>query len=196
MFTDISPAILDQMKFLEEQDSEDRKDGTSHWHRLRQITSDTGKFLAMMATTTPKGRWIEIGTSAGYSALWISLACRQTHNTLTTFEIFPPKVKQARETFSAAGVDDVITLVEDDALKRLDEIEDVSFCFLDAEKDVYLRCYEQIIPKMKSGGILIADNATSHKDDLAIFLERALTDERVDAMVVTVGKGELVCRKI
>ncbi len=195
MFTDIAPAILERMKFLEDKDKEDRNDGTSHWHRLRQITPDTGKFLALMAATTPKGNWIEIGTSAGYSALWISLACRQKSNKLTTFEIFPPKAEQARETFSEAGVEDVINLIEDDALNRLDELEDISFCFLDAEKDVYLRCYDQIIPKMKSGGILIADNATSHKEDLGIMLDRAMTDDRVDAMVVTVGKGELVCRK-
>lgn len=196
MFNSISPAIRDRMTFLEDKDTRDRKDGTSHWHRLRQITPDTGKFLALMAAATPKGRWIEIGTSAGYSSLWISLACRQSSNILTTFEIFPPKVKLARETFSEAKVNDVINLVEDDALKAMDEIDGISFCFLDAEKDVYLRCYELIIPKMVSGGILVADNAATHQEDLAIMLERALTDERVDAMVVPVGKGELVCRKI
>lgn len=196
MFTDIAPAISKRMTFLEEKDRVDRKDGTSHWHRLRQITPDTGRFIALMAASTPKGNWIEIGTSAGYSALWISLACRQLSNTLTTYEIFPPKVEQARETFSVAGVEDVIHLVEEDALKGFDEINDVSFCFLDAEKDVYLRCYELVIPKMVSGGILIADNATTHKEDLSMMIDRALTDERVDAMVVPVGKGELVCRKI
>ena len=196
MFTDIPVAILARMKFLEEKDEEDRKDGTSHWHRLRQITPDTGRFIALMAASAPKGNWIEIGTSAGYSALWISLACRQLSGTLTTYEIFPPKVEQARETFSQAGVEDVIHLVEDDALKGLEKISDVSFCFLDAEKDVYLRCYGLVIPKMVSGGMLIADNATTHKDDLSMMIDRALTDDRVDAMVVPVGKGELVCRKI
>ncbi len=196
MFTDIPKAVLNRMKFLEEKDKEDRKDGTTHWHRLRQITPDTGRFIALMAAASPKGNWIEIGTSAGYSALWISLACRLSSSTLTTYEIFPPKVEQARDTFSEAGVGDVIHLVEEDALKGLEEINDVSFCFLDAEKDVYLRCYELVIPKMVSGGLLIADNATTHKEDLSIMIDRALTDERVDAMVVPVGKGELVCRKI
>lgn len=183
------------MKFLENQDIKDRSDDTTHWNRLRQITPDTGRFLALMAATAPEGHWIEIGTSAGYSALWISLACRMKDSQLTTFEVFPAKIKLAHETFSETGVDDVIHLIEGDALENLNDIHDISFCFLDAEKDIYLSCYEKVISNMVSGGLLIADNATSHQDDLAVMLDRALTDDRVDAMVVTVGKGELVCRK-
>lgn len=183
------------MKYLENRDIKDRTDDTSHWHRLRQITPDTGRFLALMAASAPRGRWIEIGTSAGYSALWLSLACRQSINKLTTFELFPAKIELARQTFKEAGIEDVVELVEGDAVENLDPVNNISFCFLDAEKDIYLSCYEKIIPKMVPGGLLIADNATSHREDLAVMIDRALTDDRVDSMVVTVGKGELVCRK-
>ena len=93
------------------------------------------------------------------------------------------------------GVTDVVTLVEGDFLEHLDEFGDVAFCFLDAEKDVYDACYDAVVPKMVSGAILIADNATSHRADLQPMLDRVLADDRVDAMVATVGKGELVCRR-
>lgn len=71
----------------------------------------------------------------------------------------------------------------------------IAFCFLDAEKEVYADCYELVVPKLVKGGIFVADNAINHRGTLASMLERALQDERVNGMVVPIGKGELVCWK-
>ena len=195
MFTDIPDNVLDAMRDLERRDMDDRDNATPHLERLRQITPDTGRFIALWAAAAPRGSMIEIGTSAGYSALWLSLACRATVRTLTTFEILPAKVRLATETFAKTGVNDVVTLVESDFLAHTNDFEDIAFCFLDAEKDVYEACFDAVVPQMVPGGILIADNATSHRDDLHSMLDRALADERVDSMIATVGKGQLVCRK-
>jgi len=62
--------------------------------------------------------------------------------------------------------------------------------------EVYDECYEAIIPKLVKGGLLIADNAINHQATLKPMLDRALTDHRVDALIVPIGKGTLVCRKI
>lgn len=195
MFNDLSVDVLEVMRELEERDERDRDDGTPHLERLRQITPDTGRFIALWAAAAPAGAMIEIGTSAGYSALWLAQACRISGRSLTTFEILPEKARLARATFARARVTDVVNLIEGDVLEHVDDIEDVGFCFLDAEKDVYESCYELIVPKMVRGAILIADNATSHRDDLQSMLDRVLADNRVDAMIATVGKGELVCRR-
>jgi caffeoyl-CoA O-methyltransferase len=195
MFRDLSATVLEVMHELEARDERDRDDGTPHLERLRQITPDTGQFIALWAASAPPGAWIEIGTSAGYSALWLAQACRLGGHTLTTFEVLPEKARLARATFARTGVTDVVQLVEGDFLDHVDEIENVAFCFLDAEKDVYEACYEVLVPKMVTGAILIADNFTSHRDDLATLLARVLDDDRVDAMVASVGKGELVCRR-
>jgi predicted O-methyltransferase YrrM len=195
MFNDLSADVLEVMHELEARDKRDRDDGTPHLERLRQITPDTGRFIALWAASVPAGAMIEIGTSAGYSALWLAQACRVSGQSLTTFEILPEKARLARETFDRTGVTDVIRLVEGDYLDHADEIREVAFCFLDAEKDVYESCYDVIVPKMVPGAILVADNATSHREHLQSFLERVLADDRVDAMVATVGKGELVCRR-
>jgi caffeoyl-CoA O-methyltransferase len=195
MFNNIPSDVSTIMRDLEHRDALDRDDGTPRLERLRQITPDTGRFIALWAASSPPGAMIEIGTSAGYSALWLAQACRLNGRTLTTFEILPEKVRLARDTFSRAGVTDVVTLVESDFLSHVEEFHEIGFCFLDAEKDVYKDCYDAVIPKLVPGGILIADNATSHFNDLAPMLDVALNDERVDAMIVTVGKGELVCRR-
>ena len=195
MFNDLSVDVLEVMHELEVRDERDRDDGTPRLERLRQITPDTGRFIALWAAASPAGAMIEIGTSAGYSALWLAQACRVTGRSLTTFEILSEKARLARATFARTHVTDVVHLVDGDFLDHVDEIEDVGFCFLDAEKDVYESCYELIVPKMVPGAILIADNATSHRDDLQSMLDRVLADDRVDAMIATVGKGELVCRR-
>jgi predicted O-methyltransferase YrrM len=195
MFDGIPEPILGRMRALEARDARDRKDGTPRLERLRQVPADTGRFLAILAASAPPGRWVEIGTSGGYSALWLALAARERGARLVTFELLPEKARLARETFAAAGVGDVVELREGDALDGLTAVEGVSFCFLDAEKDVYLRCYEAVVPKLVDGGILAADNVISHRDDMRDFLAAASADPRIDSVIVPIGSGVLLVRR-
>jgi predicted O-methyltransferase YrrM len=195
MFHQVPKAIEDRMHYLREIDKKDRQDGTTHAKRLRQIPPETGRFISVLAACAPEGKYIEIGTSGGYSTLWLSLACREVGRKITTFEILQEKADLARETFNAAEVEDVVELVHADARVRLDEYNGLSFCFLDPAKEIYSECYDRVIPNMVKGGILVADNAISHEEVLGPFLERVMKDERVDALVVPIGSGELVCRK-
>lgn len=194
MFHRIPPAIRERMAYLEQLDATDREQGLPRMQRLRQIPPQTGKFLAILAAA-PSGLHLEIGTSASYSTMWLALACRQKGCKLVTCELLEAKAKLAGETFASTGLDDTIELIQGDAREYLDELNDIAFCFLDAEKEAYATCYERVLPRMVSGGILVADNAISHAADLQPMLDRALSDERVDAMIVPIGKGELVCRK-
>jgi predicted O-methyltransferase YrrM len=196
MFHHVPEAVLVRMQHLEEIDAKDRVDGTPHSQRLLQIPPETGRFIALVAAAAPRGTWLEIGTSAGYSTLWLALACRERSTKVVTFEVLEEKAKMASETFKDAGVENYVELVVGDAREYLDSYSGVSFCFLDAEKGIYHACYERVIPNMVSGGFLVADNAISHEDILRPMIERALNDERVDALVVPIGRGELVCRKL
>jgi predicted O-methyltransferase YrrM len=184
------------MKLLEELDAQDRLDGTPRLQRLRQIPPETGKFLALLAAETPEGSMVEIGTSAGYSTLWLALAAHALGRKLVTFEVLPEKVKLAEETFRLAGVQNTVELIAGDAREHLTSHDKIAFAFLDAEKEVYGDCYELIIPRLVKGGLLVADNAINHRETLAPMLKRALNDTRVDALIVPIGKGELVCRKV
>lgn len=188
--------IKQRMRTLEAIDARDRQDGTPHLQRMRQIPPETGKFIALLAATAPEGKFIEIGTSAGYSTLWLSLAGRERGCKITTFEILEEKARLAEVTFRLAGVEDTVELIAGDALDYLADIQNIAFCFLDAEKEIYGACYEAVVPNMVSGGLLVADNAISHGATVQPMIERSLADERVDALVVPIGKGELLCRKI
>ena len=79
------------MRDLEEMDARDRSDGTPRSQRLRQIPPETGRFIALLAATAQPGRYVEIGTSAGYSTLWLAVACRRVGRTVTTFEVLEDK---------------------------------------------------------------------------------------------------------
>ncbi|MFX0021275.1 MAG: O-methyltransferase [Candidatus Hermodarchaeota archaeon] len=196
MFHKIPKEVIKRMSYLEEIDAQDREDGTPRMERLRQIPPETGKFIAILAASAPKGEFLEIGTSAGYSTLWIALACRLIGIKVITFEILKEKIRMAKETFKLTGVEDLVEIIEGDARAYIPNYKNISFCFLDAEKEVYDECYDLIIPNMVKGGILVADNAINHYKTLKPMLDKALADERVDALVVPIGKGELVCRKI
>jgi len=196
MFHNIAKPILERMNYLEALDARDRVDGTTQAERLRQIPPETGRFISLLAAIAPRGKYLEIGTSAGYSTLWLALACRAVGATITTFEVDREKAQLADETFLLAGVQDVVEMIVGDALEHLTRFIDISFCFLDAEKEIYEDCYEAVLPNMVSGGIFVADNAISHEKVLRPMLDRALADPRVDAMIVPIDRGELVCRKV
>lgn len=196
MFHNIPKAIQERMHYLESINKKDRLNGTPGQQRLRQIPPETGKFIALLAATAPAGTYLEIGTSAGYSTLWLALACKEMGRKIVTFEIDKEKCDLARETFRRTGIEKTVELVIGDAREYLQNCKNISFCFLDAEKDVYDDCYEKLIPRMMRGGLLVADNAISHREILKPMLARALADKRVDALVVPIGSGELVCRKL
>jgi predicted O-methyltransferase YrrM len=151
--------------------------------------------LALLAANTPPGAWLEVGASAGYSALWLALAAAAAGRRLTTFEVLPEKVALAQETFRIAGVTHLVELVAGDARQYIPACEQIAFCFLDAEKEVYGDVYELVTPRLVEGGLLAADNAINHAEALRPMLGRAQTDARVDALVVPIGKGVLVCRR-
>ncbi|MFW9894643.1 MAG: O-methyltransferase [Candidatus Thorarchaeota archaeon] len=196
MFHDIPDKIVKKMQFLEEIDARDRNDGTPRLKRLRQIPPETGKFLSILAASAPDGKFLEIGTSAGYSTLWIALACKLKGIKITTFEILKNKVELAKKTFKDTDMEDYIELIEGDARNYIKDYQNIAFCFLDAEKEIYDKFYDLLIPIMTKGGILIADNAINHYEILKPMLNKALKDYRVDALIVPIGKGELLCRKL
>jgi len=151
--------------------------------------------LAILAANSPEGEFVEIGTSGGYSAMWLSLACMERGIRLKTIEIMEGKIAVAKETLKKADLEEAVELFEGDALEIVQGFDDIAFCFLDAEKELYEQCYDLVIPKLVQGGLLVADNAISHVGILKSMIEKAMSDPRVDSIVVPMGSGELICRK-
>ncbi len=182
-------AVLDR---LEARDSQERESGAPRHIRLRQVMPDVGRFLHNLVLSTRPRSLIEVGTSGGYSTIWLASAAAVAGGSATTLEIDPAKVALALESVRDAGLDGTVTIVEGDAFEYFRRRQEpADFVFLDAEKEDYLSFLGLIVPLLVPGGILIADNLTSHEADLREFRAAALSDPRLSAVVVPIGRGEL-----
>ena len=184
-----------RMAQLEAIDAADRTDGTPHGRRLRQIPPDTGRYLAILAACAPAGQMIEVGTSAGYSALWLSLACRERGGVLVSIDRDPDKLAMARQTLQMTGIDGVVRLLCGDALDILSGLDGVAFAFIDANRDVLAQCVELLADRLVPGGLLAVDNVISHAAEIPGVVECILADPRFDAVVVPIGSGVLTARR-
>ncbi|HKA34201.1 MAG TPA: class I SAM-dependent methyltransferase [Candidatus Binatia bacterium] len=188
MFHDISAAMQQAMKSLEQQNERDQPG-------LRSVDTDVAKLLTMLAITAPQGAWLELGTSAGYSTLWLSLAAKARGVTITTVELDEKKVAMAGENFSRAGADSIKS-VHGDGLEYAARGEKLAFCFSDLQPpELNGEVYEKIVPRLVPGGWLVVDNVTSPRMQTEL-IKRAQSDPRVDAVLLPFPKGDLICRKI
>ena len=123
-------------------------------------------------------------------------AARETGASVTTLEIDPAKIERARRSLAAAGLDDVVTIVEGDANETVRSTPgSFDFIFLDIEKELYHGLLNPLVDKLRPGGVLIADNLLSHAEDLATFKEHAEAHPDLECQLIPIPKGELLCRK-
>jgi predicted O-methyltransferase YrrM len=110
---------------------------------------------------------LEIGTSNGYSAMWMGMALRQTGGRLLTLEIDKHRASLARKNFEQVKLGDVIELREGDALKIIPELQGpFDFIFIDAWKPDYIRYFQMLYPKVRRGGAFLAHNVLSHGNEM------------------------------
>ena len=193
----ISERVRLVMARLEEQDTRDRIDGTPQSRRLRAIRPEVGEFLLTLALGTKARTIVEVGTSGGYSTLWLASAAERNGGRVTTFDIDPAKNDLARQAFSEAGLSDWIDARIEDGLAGLRSFsENADLVFIDAEKEDYEKFLEPAIRALRPGGCLVADNLLSHEEDLAVFRAAALAHPRLSGLVVPIGRGELVAVKL
>ena len=170
---------------------------TERAHRMLNITRDTGEFLAVLVRATLARRILEIGTSNGYSTLWLAEAAKDTGGAVTTVELSESKVRMARETFTRSGLSDCIRLLHEDAGRMLDQSESNTYdlVFLDSERPEYLGWWPRLRSVIRPGGLLVVDNATSHPEQLAPFMDLVNADSAFTTCLATVGKGEFMAVK-
>src|SRR5262245_49854814 len=113
---------------------------------MLNITRDTGEFLAVLVRATAARRVLEIGTSNGYSTLWLARAARAIGGTVTTIEQSDYKIGLAAATFARSGLGSVIAQVQDDAGRVLARTPDAAFdmIFLDSERPEYPGWWSQL----------------------------------------------------
>jgi len=130
------------------------------------VPPEDGRLLRLLAETSNAKHVVEIGTSNGYSGLWLLLALQATGGKLTTHEIDPERAALSRENFKQAGVDDIVTVVEGDAHETVMELkEEIDILFLDADKQGYIDYLDKLLPLVRPGGLIVAHNMNARQAD-------------------------------
>jgi len=135
-------------------------------HRYLSVPQEDGRLLRILAESIGARHAVEVGTSTGYSGIWLAIALRATGGRLTTFEIDPGRAALARENFRRAGVDDIVTVVLGDAHVEARKLKGaVDLVFLDADKEGYLDYLQTLLPLVRPGGLIVAHNMRSPAPD-------------------------------
>ena len=143
------------------------------------VDADNGRMLRLLAETAGAKNVVEIGTSTGYSGLWICLALQNTGGRLKTFEIDPARAEQARKHFEQAGVAGLVEVVVGDAHENLKRLEDpIDLLFLDADKEGYASYLQALLPLVRPGGLIAADNVAMAPD----YVKAVTTDPQLDTV--------------
>ncbi len=167
---------------------------TERARRMLNITPDTGEFLSVLVRFGTARRVLEIGTSNGYSTLWLAEAAAAIDGHVTTLEFAEDKVAMARSTFARSGLAAHITLVHGDAGQWLAGAAEgsIDLLFLDSDRGQYAGWWPQLRRVLRPGGLLVVDNATSHAEEMEPLCLLLDADPDFSTSVVPVGNGELL----
>lgn len=170
---------------------------TERPRRMLNITRDTGEFLSVLVRATNARRVLEIGTSNGYSTLWLADAACAIGGRVTTVELSEFKIDLAAQNFARAGLSPAITQEHGDAGRILAAATDASFdlIFLDSERPEYPGWWPDIKRVLRRGGLLVVDNATSHPEQMAPFIALVGADPDFTTCLVPVGNGEFLATR-
>lgn len=163
------------------------------------ISRVTGEFLYTLIKSADCKNVLEIGTSNGYSGIWLGKALKETGGHLTTIEFWEKRFSIARENFEKCGINDCISIVQGsacDILKTLPDDFKIDFAFIDANKKEYVDYFELIHPHLISGGFIACDNVLSHKEKTKSFIDAINKHPDYENVVLNLPAGLSLARKI
>ncbi|MFO7276363.1 MAG: class I SAM-dependent methyltransferase [Pseudomonadota bacterium] len=164
------------------------------------VGPDTGALLGLLVKGCGARTILEIGTSYGYSTVWLAEAARQTGGTVITLELDARKVEYARDALRRAGLESQVDFRVGDALELLPRMSGpVDFVLLDLWKDLYVPCFDLFHPKLPEGAIVVADNMLEPeiaRPAAEKYRAHLRATGRYDSVLLPVGSGVEVSRRI
>lgn len=186
--------------FLDELYAHGREFDSKHedrLQRLRNVEPETAELLGVLVRAMGATRVLEIGTSNGYSTIWLADAAEAVGGTVLSLEIEAGRTAEAAGNVAEAGVAEFVELRTQDAAEALRSFADAAFdlIFLDAERTLYAGYWPDLIRALRPNGLLVVDNTLSHAKELVEFSELVYGDPQVTSTLVTVGAGVLLIVK-
>lgn len=162
--------------------------------RFRNIEPESAQFLAQLVHIQQPRQILEIGTSTGYSTLWLAYAAQQVNARLTTLEIDADRSQQAASHLTDFNLSNGVEFWVGDAAEYLKQSQAIfDFILLDAERDAYVEYWSDLKRLMcVSRGVLVVDNVLSHADQVTDFIALIQQDEQFNLSTLAIGAGLLV----
>jgi caffeoyl-CoA O-methyltransferase len=152
--------------------------------RYLSVPPEDGQLLRVLVESIGAKHVVEIGTSTGYSGLWMLLGLMKTAGRLTTHEIDAARHERARANFERAGLAKQVSVVLGDAHAEVTRLSGpIDFVFLDADKDGYLDYLTKLRPLVRPGGLIVAHNMARPSPDPG-YLKAVTTDPGLETVFV------------
>ena len=162
------------------------------------VDRSVGVLLHYFIKATESKSVLEIGTSNGYSGIWITKALKDTGGRLTTIEYYDKRQSIALENFKKCGTVDIVRPLQGSAceiIAALSGDEKFDFVFIDANKSEYVKYFELVKPHLTEVAMIVADNITSHPDKVQTFIEAVKNDSKFQYEIIDMPGGVLVAYK-
>ncbi len=158
------------------------------------VGPDAGRFMNLLVKTAGARRVLELGTSVGYSTVWLAEAVQETNGRVVSLDPVAHKHRQARQHLEAAGLAHRVELITDDALEALAQLEGpFDFVLVDLWKRLYVPCFDALYPrKLAAGAIIVADNMLqpeSARPRAEEYQRRVRSAPGMESVLVPIGSG-------
>jgi caffeoyl-CoA O-methyltransferase len=186
---------------LDRQSEKERSGRTNvvRGQEMLAITVDTGAFFSILLKAVKARRVLEVGTSAGFSTLWLADAIGKKGR-IVTIEMDPRKIERARKNFREAGVDRLIEVKQGVALDVLRQLKGTfDFVLLDADKENIIEYFDLVLPLVRVSGIIAADNMLfppPYRPMMKKYAHHVRSKHNVQSVTVPIGMGEEITIKL
>ena len=160
------------------------------------IAPENGQLLAILIRSIRAKNVLEIGTSNGYSAIWLAAALKETGGRLITLEFDPGRAAEAKAHLQEIGLDHIVDVRIGNALDEIPKCDETfDLVFLDAEKNEYRRYLELALPNIRPGGLIVADDTVTMRDEMLDYIEFVFSTPQLHSVDIPLDDGIILSYK-
>ena len=160
------------------------------------IAPENGQFLSILIRSIQARTVLEVGTSNGYSTIWLAAALKETGGRLITLEFDQKRAEEAQAHLQEVGLDSIVEIRVGNALDEIPKC-DATFdlVFLDAEKNEYRRYLELALPNIRPGGLIVADDTVTMRDEMPDYVEFVFSTPILHSVDIPLDDGIILSYK-
>lgn len=185
--------LLEELAYFGAKNDAEEEDRSK---KMLNLEAETAHLMSILVRSSNRKRLLEIGTSNGYSTIWLAWSAQATGGHVISLDRDADKQAMADANLQRAGLRGQVDLRLGDATEIVADLEGTfDFVFFDADRLSAPAQLTLLLPKLERGALILADNVLSHPDQIAPYLEAISTLPNLDHMIVPVGKGLSVAYK-